>query len=79
MFLASSCANFSASLFNERLDAATFAHDWKIDYLKYDACRYSAGVAGRARYEAMGRALNDTGRKIFYSVEGWSPDPLSGL
>ena len=22
----------------------------------------------------MGRALNATGRKIFYSVEGWSPD-----
>ena len=24
----------------------------------------------------MGRALNATGRKIFYSVEGWTPDPL---
>jgi hypothetical protein len=70
------CANFSASLFNEKQDAATFAHDWQIDYLKYDACRYNAGVAGRARYEAMGRALNATGRKIFYSVEGWSADPL---
>ena len=71
------CANFSASLFNEQLDADTFAHDWQIDYLKYDACRYNAGVAGRARYEAMGRALNATGRQIFYSVEGWSPNPLS--
>ena len=71
------CANYSASLFNEQQDAHTFAHEWEIDYLKYDACRYNAGVAGRARYEAMGRALNATGRQIFYSVEGWSPDPLS--
>ena len=71
------CANFSASLFNEQQDAATLAHEWQIDYLKYDACRYSAGVAGRARYEAMGRALNATGRRIFYSVEGWDPNPLT--
>jgi hypothetical protein len=25
----------------------------------------------------MGRALNATGRNIFYSVEGWSPNPLT--
>jgi hypothetical protein len=67
------CANFSASLFNEVNDANTFAHDWKIDMLKYDACRYNYGVASRPRYEAMGRALNATGRPILYSVEGWSP------
>jgi alpha-galactosidase len=33
------CANLSASLYNEARDAATFANDWKIDYLKYDAVR----------------------------------------
>jgi alpha-galactosidase len=68
------CANFSASLFNEKRDAHTMAIEWEIDFLKYDSCRYSGGVASRARYEAMGRALNATGRKIFYSVEGWRPD-----
>jgi len=68
------CANFSASLFNEVNDANTFANDWKIDMLKYDACRYNAGVHPRARYEAMGRALNATGRSILYSVEGWTPE-----
>jgi hypothetical protein len=37
------------------------AIEWEIDFLKYDACIYSAGVASRARYEAMSRALNATG------------------
>lgn len=27
-------------------------------YLKYDACLYNLGVTPRARYQAMGRALN---------------------
>ena len=64
------CGNWSASLFNEVNDANTFANDWQIDMLKYDACRYNSGVSPRARYEAMGRALNATGRPILYSVEG---------
>jgi len=68
------CGNKSASLFNEVNDANTFANDWKVDMLKYDACRYNMGVNPRARYEAMGRALNATGRPILYSVEGWSPE-----
>ena len=67
------CGNWSASLFNEVNDANTFANDWQIDMLKYDACRYNSGINPRARYEVMGRALNATGRPILYSVEGWSP------
>eukprot|EP00040_Diaphanoeca_grandis_P012930 m.65370 g.65370 ORF g.65370 m.65370 type:complete len:555 (+) comp23553_c0_seq1:167-1831(+) len=68
------CGNYSASEFNEVKDADTFANSWKIDYLKYDACLYNAAVQSRPRYTAMSRALNATGRKIFYSVEGWTPD-----
>ena len=34
--------------------------------LKYDACIHNLGVAPRARYEAMARALNATGRQILY-------------
>lgn len=68
------CANWTASLFNEKRDAHTMAIEWEIDFLKYDSCIYNGGVASRARYEAMSRALNATGRKIFYSVEGWNPD-----
>ena len=54
------CGNYSASLFNEVNDADTFANDWKIDMLKYDACKYNMAVTSRPRYEAMGRALNKT-------------------
>ena len=68
------CGNWSASMFREVADATTFAKDWQIDYLKYDSCIYNSGVASRARYLAMSRALNATGRKIFYSVEGWDPE-----
>jgi hypothetical protein len=67
------CGNWSASLFREVDDATIFAKEWKIDYLKYDSCLYNSGIKSRARYLAMSRALNATGRKIFYSVEGWSP------
>ena len=35
----------SASLFNEVNDANTFANDWQIDMLKYDACIHNLGVA----------------------------------
>ena len=65
------CGNYSASLFLEHQDATTLANNWTIDMLKYDACIYNNGVASRTRYLAMSRALNATGRKIFYSVEGW--------
>eukprot|EP00756_Hemistasia_phaeocysticola_P047130 Hpha_TRINITY_DN21057_c0_g1::TRINITY_DN21057_c0_g1_i1::g.103449::m.103449/K07407/E3.2.1.22B, galA, rafA; alpha-galactosidase len=68
------CGNRSASLFNEVNDATTFANEWRIDMLKYDACLYNAGFSTRSRYEAMGHALNRTGRAIVFSVEGWSPD-----
>ena len=50
------CGNYSASLFNEVNDADTFANDWKIDMLKYDACKYNMAITSRPRYEAMGRA-----------------------
>ena len=64
------CGNYSASMFLEALDADTFANDWQIDFLKYDSCIYSNGVASRTRYTTMRDALNATGRKIFYSMEG---------
>lgn len=68
------CGNHSGSLFNEVRDANTMVLEWGIDFLKYDACIYSFGTAGRARYSAMSAALNATGKKVFYSVEGWSPE-----
>jgi len=55
------CGSRPASMFNEARDANTYANEWKIDYLKNDACTYQVGVTQRARYFAMGRALNRTG------------------
>lgn len=64
------CGNFTASMFREREDAKVFADEWEIDFLKYDSCIYNNGVANRARYITMRDALNATGRRIFYSMEG---------
>jgi hypothetical protein len=72
------CGNFSASQFLEALDADTFANEWQVDWLKYDSCYYSNGVASRARYVAMRDALNATGRRIFYSMEGQAYFPDVG-
>jgi hypothetical protein len=72
------CGNFSASQFLEALDADTFANDWQIDWLKYDSCYYSNGVASRARYVTMRDALNATGRQIFFSMEGQALFPDVG-
>lgn len=71
------CGGYPGSLHYEELDAQTFA-DWEIDYLKYDNC-YNEGNSGNAqisykRYEVMGKALNDTGRPIFYSLCQWGED-----
>jgi hypothetical protein len=58
------CGGYPASKDNEGLDAQTFA-DWGVDYMKVDGCGqaeyYEAG------YEAMGAALQATGRPIEYS------------
>lgn len=72
------CGNYSASMFLEAQDANTFANEWKIDWLKYDSCLYSNGVASRARYITMRDALNATGRQIFYSMEGQAYYPDVG-
>lgn len=71
------CGGYPGSLHNEELDAETFA-DWGIDYLKYDNC-YNEGNSGTAqisykRYDKMAKALNATGRPIFYSLCQWGED-----
>ena len=50
----------------------------QIDYLKYDNC-YNQGEEGTPklsfdRYDAMGKALNATGRPILYSLCNWGVD-----
>ena len=71
------CAKYTASLGREVQDANTFA-SWGVDYLKYDNC-YNEGQSGTSlitynRYNAMSKALNQTGRPILYSLCNWGED-----
>ncbi|CAL5869034.1 uncharacterized protein PFLUO_LOCUS3262 [Penicillium psychrofluorescens] len=71
------CARYTGSLGYEEKDAAAWA-SWGIDYLKYDNC-YNQGEEGTPklsfdRYNAMGKALNATGRPILYSMCNWGVD-----
>lgn len=74
------CGGYPGSLHHEELDAETFAHDWEIDYLKYDNC-YNEGNSGTPqisyeRYYNMSAALNATGRPIFYLLCQWGEDQV---
>lgn len=71
------CARFEGSLDWEVQDATTYA-SWDVDYLKYDNC-YHMGRFGTAkisfdRFNAMSKALNDTGRPMLYSLCNWGED-----
>jgi len=63
------CQRYPAGLGMEDIDAATYA-SWGIDYLKYDNCYQDHG-SPRDRFAAMARALESTGREIFYSLCEW--------
>ncbi|RZC75159.1 hypothetical protein C5167_050656 [Papaver somniferum] len=54
---------------HEEQDAKTFA-SWGIDYLKYDNC-FNDDIKPTIRYRIMSRALNQTGRPIFFSICEW--------
>ena len=60
---------FPGGLDHEHQDAALFA-SWGVDYLKYDNCNHQK-IDARRRYTAMGEALRNTGRPIFYAVCEW--------
>ncbi|KAI3721686.1 hypothetical protein L2E82_32703 [Cichorium intybus] len=60
------------SLGHEEQDAKTFA-SWGIDYLKYDNCN-NEGISPKERYPIMTKALQNSGRPIFYSLCEWGQD-----
>ena len=66
------CAGQPGSLSYEKEDADTYAK-WKVDYLKYDNCD-SVGTSPETLYPVMQKALNKTGRPIFYSLCEWGVD-----
>eukprot|EP01040_Poterioochromonas_malhamensis_P013288 gene13288-14596_t len=63
------CQGFPASLGLEAIDAKSYA-EWEVDYLKYDNCYQDHGIP-TSRYGAMAKALDATGREIFYSLCEW--------
>jgi hypothetical protein len=61
------CGGYPGSKENEEVDAQTFA-EWGVDYIKVDGC----GLHGDTSYydygyQAMGEALEESGRPIEYS------------
>eukprot|EP00038_Savillea_parva_P009420 m.183415 g.183415 ORF g.183415 m.183415 type:complete len:611 (-) comp15806_c0_seq1:115-1947(-) len=69
------CGNEPGQLYNEVIDAATYA-SWDLDYLKSDNCA-SYALDSSVRFGAMRDALNKTGKRIVLSIEPFSinPDP----
>ncbi|CAO3596204.1 unnamed protein product [Absidia cylindrospora] len=67
------CAGRMASSGYEIQDAFAYA-TMGVDYLKYDNCNYDEGISAKTRYEAMARAINATGRNMFFSVCNWGTE-----
>ncbi|HVK22095.1 MAG TPA: NPCBM/NEW2 domain-containing protein [Actinokineospora sp.] len=66
------------SIGHEQQDANLWA-SWGIDLLKYDNCGDHQGTNNIQRYTAMGKALQNTGRAIYYSLCNWGEtDAASG-
>lgn len=63
------CAGRPGSLGYEVKDATTYA-SWSVDYLKYDNC-HNDDIDPKIRYPVMTKALNESGRRIFFSLCEW--------
>lgn len=48
---------------------------FRIDYLKYDNCNHPNATA-KARYYQMYKALNESGRAIFFSFCNWGEESV---
>jgi len=66
------CAGRPGALRHEKIDAQTYAQ-WGVDYLKEDSCNASTDhETAFEEYSKMRDALNSTGRKVLFSLCGWS-------
>jgi len=66
------CAGRPGSLGYEAIDAQTYA-SWGVDYLKEDSCFASQDHdTAFKEYGLMRDALNNTGRRIYFSLCGWA-------
>lgn len=66
------CAGRPGAARHEEIDAKTYAL-WGVDYLKEDSCNAPGDhQTAFAEYGKMRDALNSTGRKVLFSLCGWS-------
>lgn len=66
------CAGRPGANRHEEIDAKTYAQ-WGVDYLKEDSCNATGDhETAFAEYGRMRDALNSTGRKVLFSLCGWS-------
>lgn len=63
------CGGRPGSLGHETTDAQTYA-SWGVDFVKVDNCNDN-GEDAIARYTAFGKALNGTGKPIYFSACIW--------
>ena len=68
------CWGRPGSLNHEATDASDFAA-WGVDYLAYGNCQ-NEGVPAIQRYSAMGKALQDSGRNVYYSIRNWGNEKV---
>lgn len=68
-----SCEARAGSLGHEEIDANDFAM-WGVDYLKYDKCNGDGVRNAPERFAVMEKALNKTGRKIYYDICNWGEE-----
>ncbi len=65
------CNSEFGSLGYEQIDADQYA-EWEFDLLKYDYCHAPSDVeTAKARYKAMGDALDKCGRNILFYICEW--------
>lgn len=76
------CGHLPGSYGHYQLDAQTFAIDWQIDYLKVDFCgshvSRTDAQAQWAAWMALGNALEEAGRPIYYSICPHTTAPNTG-
>ena len=68
------CAGFAASCEFEAIDAKQWA-EWKVDYMKEDACGQCREGGKIEDYKAMQTAIDATGSPLILTIEGQPPFP----
>ena len=68
------CAGFAASCQYEDIDAKQWA-EWKVDYMKEDACGQCRSGGKIDDYKAMQSAIDATGSPLILTIEGQPPFP----